>query len=645
LTLALLALAIAAAAPGTATAQSPTVLLVDGSGSMWGGLGAERASKFDLARAALRAALAKSAPSIRLGLVSFGHRRKADCSDVETVVLPQVGPAETVLAAVDKLNPKGKGPLSLALKEAAKSIEPDSPGTVILIHDGPDNCQQDPCAAAMEIARANPRLAVHVIGLALEKADAQRMSCVATATKGKMFDVRDAASLNASIAEAVRLAAQDPGEASAQADAQKAAAAADARPPAGAPGLRLSATLATSSAALTRPIAWRIAKSETPNEPLLRRSAAEIVQDLAPGKYVVDASLGTATAQQVVEVGSEGPTSVRLALNAGTVKLMARSTKAGDAIANPMLSISAAAEAPDAQSVREPIWIGRDPDAEVVVPAGKYVVRVEDGLASREALVAVAPGSLNDAQLILGAGRLELNAVAQTGGTTLDKVTFAISEDDPEAPGGRREIARSAAPQASFVLPAGTYYVSAASGAAEARDRIAIGAGGDVKHTVVLNVGRAILSAQLDGAPIAKDEEITFRVLRVDEQAREVARSMSATPDFVLTPGRYRFEAQLAGENVRAAADVDIVAGKDFRITLKLESAQITIRPAGASNLHWEVKDGVGRTVLRSGLGGMKTARLAPGRYTVHSDAGEDRGGHTFDLKPGEQRTVEIAPN
>src|SRR5262245_36052589 len=108
-------------APHAAQAQSPSpaVIVIDGSGSMWGNLGNERASKFDLARATLRLAFAKSAPNIRLGLVAFGHRRRSDCSDVETIASPQPGPAEPILTAIDKLNPKGKGPLALALKEAA----------------------------------------------------------------------------------------------------------------------------------------------------------------------------------------------------------------------------------------------------------------------------------------------------------------------------------------------------------------------------------------------------------------------------------------------------------------------------------------------------------------------------------------------
>jgi Ca-activated chloride channel family protein len=625
------------------------VIVIDGSGSMWGNLGNERASKFDLARSTLRLALAKSAPGIRLGLVAFGHRRRSDCSDVETIAPPVPGPAEPILAAIDKLNPKGKGPLALALKEAAKQVEPGSPGSLIVIHDGPDNCQQDPCTAALEIAKTNPRLAIHVISLALEKADAQRMSCITAPTKGRMFDVRDAPSLSAAIAEAVKLANLDEGAIAAQREPPDSGAT-GAQAPAGVPGLRLSAALAADGPALTRPIAWRLAKSEAPAVTILQRSAAEISEDLPAGKYVVNADLDTVKTQQVVEVGNEGPTVARLALNAGTLKLVARASKAGDAIANPLLSISAATEKSGARLLHEPVWLGRNPDAEVMLPAGNYIARVEDGLASREASLTVAAGSHNEAQLILGAGRLALDAVAQAGGAPLDQVTFAISEDDPEAPGGRREIARSAAPQPGFVLPAGTYYVAATSGAAEARDRIAVGAGSDVKHTVVLNVGRAVLSALLDGTAPPKDQEIHFRVLSVEDQGREIARSTNAKPEFLLTPARYRFEAQLAGESVRSAADVDIAAGREFRITLKLESAQVTIKPAGAAspsttNVHWEVKDGAGRTVLRSGLGAVKTARLAPGRYILRADVGEDRVDKAFDLKPGEQRTVEVAPH
>ena len=53
---------------------------------------------------------------------------------------------------------------------------------------------------------------------------------------------------------------------------------------------------------------------------------------------------------------------------------------------------------------------------------------------------------------------------------------FSISEDDPDAPKGRREVARSAARQAEFALPPGTYYVIARQGGVETRELLALDA-------------------------------------------------------------------------------------------------------------------------------------------------------------------------
>jgi Ca-activated chloride channel family protein len=340
---------------------------------------------------------------------------------------------------------------------------------------------------------------------------------------------------------------------------------------------------------------------------------------------------------QIVEVGAAGATAVKVPLAAGTLKIAARANKGADPVADPVVTISAAAT--EEHPVPAPVWIGRDPDAEVVVPAGSYTVRVEDGLASRGTNVAVAAGGRVEVPLILGTGKLELTAVSHAGGEPLGQVIFVVSEDDPEAAGGRREIARSADPRASFTLPAGTYYVSAISGRAQARERIAIGTGGVVKHALTLNVVRIELSAQLDGGAPPAGQPITFRVLGLEPTPHELARSTAPAAEFLLAPDRYRFEAQLGAQNVRAATDLDLVAGKDLKVTLKLDSGQITIKPA-AGEVRWEVRDGLGATVLRSGLGGAKSARLAPGRYVLRSDKGE----RSFDLKPGENRTLEVTP-
>ena len=122
-----------------ARSDGPAIVVLDGSGSMWGNIGNERPSKFDLARQALRQSLSNLSPRVKLGLMSFGQRRRADCSDVEVLAPPEAGPPERILSIADKLNPKGKGPLSLALRDAASQMPADTGGSVIVIHDGVDN--------------------------------------------------------------------------------------------------------------------------------------------------------------------------------------------------------------------------------------------------------------------------------------------------------------------------------------------------------------------------------------------------------------------------------------------------------------------------------------------------------------------------
>ena len=80
-----------------------------------------RQTKLVLAREALRRGLGKLSPQARVGLAVFGHRR-GDCSDVEVVRQPEPLDVGQVMAPLEQFNPRGRGPLTLALREAAKSL-------------------------------------------------------------------------------------------------------------------------------------------------------------------------------------------------------------------------------------------------------------------------------------------------------------------------------------------------------------------------------------------------------------------------------------------------------------------------------------------------------------------------------------------
>src|ERR1700752_2261625 len=83
------------------------VVIVDGSGSMWGPMEGARQTKLVLAREALRRGLGKLAPEARVGLAMFGHRR-GDCSDVEVVRPPEPLDVGQVMGPLEQLNPRGR---------------------------------------------------------------------------------------------------------------------------------------------------------------------------------------------------------------------------------------------------------------------------------------------------------------------------------------------------------------------------------------------------------------------------------------------------------------------------------------------------------------------------------------------------------
>ncbi len=625
--------------------ESPTVMfLLDGSGSMWGRLGSDKRPKFDFSRDALRETLSHIRPDVRVGLAAFGHRRRGYCADAEVIVPPQAGGAEQIMTPLAKMNATGKGPLVLGLREAAAAIGKAAPASIVLIHDDVDNCGRDVCAEAAEIAQSNPNLTVHTISLGLDKAKLQLMSCLPRLTGGKLFDVQDSAGLTSALDRVVKLAHLDveapaPVEAGPQAKGKPA--------PNAAPGLYLSAGLGPDSATLESPVRWRVSKSGTDGELIKEASAATLVEKVPPGTYEVEAGLGLANAHQSVDVKADGPTPLRVNLNAGVLKLLARPAKGARPLQTPTFTVTAMN---GEQAAAAPIWIGREAQPEIVLPAGKYRVSAENGLAHQEQVVTVAPATGTTFDATLATGRLELSATRGNapgqGEPITDGVTYIIYEDDPDAPLGRREVTRSAAPTPTFTLPARTYYITARSSGAEARDQIAIGAGDIVKRSLPLALAHISLSATLDGAPAPESLPLAFRVVRLDGEPREVVRTAAREPQLDLSAGRYRIEASVGTTNVKAATDVALAAGQSQKIALKLNAGHVTLKRAdeegaGVGDVFWEIKDEDQHTVLRTSQP-QPTALLAPGHYIVMSETRERPLQSAIEVKAGESRTIEI---
>lgn len=633
-----------------AAPQSSTMIVFDGSGSMWGRLdGDKKQSKLELGREALRASLAKVAPSARYGLVSFGHRRAGDCSDVEVVAPLAVGDPARIIQPLEKLNPRGRGPVVGALREAVKALGAGPQSSIVLVHDNADNCKQDACEMASEIAASHPRLKIHLVTLGIDADELERTVCLAKATGGRLFEVKDATGVAAAIDDAVKAAFGDPAVAKPLVPAAAAVVLPAATPsiPSGPPGFSLSAKLTASARPLGVPVRWRVLKpdGETVAYEGLASQALALVE---AGTYVVEGRAGQAMARFEATAADKGPTPFALTLDAAAVRITVRDAKDAPPSSTALATLRRVGTGTSEPNPR-PVWIGRAQDADFVLPAGAYSLHIQDSLIERDEPFTVAAGETVTRDIVLGAGRLELAAVTRPDGPTAEAVTYLIARDDPDAPEGRREIARSAAARPAFVLPAGTYYVTARSGPVEVRQRVGVGAGDVIKKVVSLGLAKVVVAAEVPVGKAASQnpvsrQPLSVRVLSLEGEPREIARGTALAPEFTLSAGRYRIEAAIGSLNVKAAQDIDVEAGSARRVALKLEANTLTLKLAGsAADVTWELKDAKGTLVARSSQA-LPSFVVAPGRYNVRCTAQGKMSEKAVDIvAEGPPRTVEFA--
>ena len=615
-------------------AEAPAAMFViDGSGSMWGRLEPDKRAKIDVIRDLVKAKISESGSS-RIGLTSFGHRRKGDCSDVE-VIAAATDVRDPVLAPLEKLNPRGKGPIATALREAAASLGPSRPASLIVIGDGVDNCQQDPCAAADEIAKSAPGVAIHMIAIGVDAAEHPRLACVAKATGGSFADVKDTVGLASAIDAVVKLALLAP-------DAPRAVTAATmpTAVPLGA-SLHASAALAEGGTLLTQALSWKIFKLDG-TDAVVSGQGSDIAATLDPGTYDVAAQLGAITARKSITVERGRPLNVVVPLNAARLRVRAGSVAANDVSASAIVTITHDGETAE----QRPPIVSRAGMFDGVIAPGAYIVTVADGGVRQTKPVALDIGADTTLDLVLGTGRLDVTAALREDGGAIEDVTFTVSEDDPDSPNGRREVARSRAANADFTLPAGTYYVTARSGPNEIRQRMAVGVGDTVKRVLVMPMIPLKVTTQIAGKNTSADQGIVTRITALDGDLREVSRSLAAETEVHLTPGRYRASVQLPGQRMLASQDVNLEAGKPAELVLKVEAAEVALRPAAGlstvkGDTFWEIVDAKGQPVWRTTVVEPK-ALLAPGRYTVRLESREKRSEAAFEVRSGERREIEV---
>ncbi|OJF98216.1 vWA domain-containing protein [Pararhizobium antarcticum] len=193
----------------TAMAEGRTIIVMDGSGSMWGQI--DGRAKLEIAQETVATVLGTISPDRELGLMAYGHRRKGSCEDIELMVPAAKGTSAGILDAVNKMRFLGKTPLTEAVRRAAISLRyTEEEATVVLVTDGLETCEADPCALGRELEAGGLKFTAHVVGFGLTREEGAQVACLAENTGGRYIQASNAKDLTDALNATVNEVAAKP---------------------------------------------------------------------------------------------------------------------------------------------------------------------------------------------------------------------------------------------------------------------------------------------------------------------------------------------------------------------------------------------------------------------------------------------------
>jgi len=185
-------------------------LIVDASGSMNGILGAD--TKFNIAKSLLedlaRQWSGLKEPAVNLAIRTFGseYPLEANQCDDTKMILP-VGAIDSIKVkeSLNLIQAKGSSPIAYALRKAAEDLgQQNEDRVVILLTDGKDTCEQDPCTVSKELYEGVYKIITHVVGFDVAQEDEATLKCIADASRGVFLVARNKEELASALDEALR---------------------------------------------------------------------------------------------------------------------------------------------------------------------------------------------------------------------------------------------------------------------------------------------------------------------------------------------------------------------------------------------------------------------------------------------------------
>ena len=204
----ILTCALVAVSAGTHAQEVRSIaLILDASGSMNAKL-AGGETRIEAAKAAVAAFVAKLDPHVRIAYRVYGHQsptKDRNCNDIELMVGfgPVSANRDIILAKTKTIKAQGYTPITDAIRLAAGDVAKEAgEHVVVLVSDGKETCQGDPCVVAKALAAADAKLVIHTIGFNVDSAARYQLQCMAKMARGFYSDASGAADLGAKLGEA-----------------------------------------------------------------------------------------------------------------------------------------------------------------------------------------------------------------------------------------------------------------------------------------------------------------------------------------------------------------------------------------------------------------------------------------------------------
>ena len=605
-----------------ALSEGKSILVLDASGSMWGQI--DGRAKLEIAREALAKVVGEMPAETEMGLMAYGHREKGSCEDIELIVPPAPGTGSAIIDAANSMKFLGKTPLSEAVRRAAEALKStEAKATVILITDGIETCDADPCALGTELEASGVDFTAHVVGFGLTAEEGAQVACLAENTGGTYIEAKDAGALQdalktAVVAEPAPAPAPDPAKLADNVD----------------PVLQLVAGGAEPDDALLADayFSFRALGADGSVADQEITIYGRSLGALTAGKYQMVTTLHNAVVSQEIEIGPETALSQPVAvLDAGVLNLQ-------------LLTEEGGAPHPEA------LWEMRGPEnvldtgyakALRVFPAAEYALVAQLGEVKASESVVITAGETTQKTVMLTAGIPVFTAYYAPGVPVEGEQSFEVVEAKVGLDGNRVSVRTDYGAGSAPELPPGDYVVIGSVGSAKVEVAFTVKAGERLEVPVVLNAGIAAFDA-----PNATAIEIVGAKPGLDGNRPHAYTHYG--PELVLTLSAGDYVAVVSSGEAKGEFPFTVKAAERVEVKAAVAVGVIAATAAGADEIViLAAKPGLdgSREVIGKHYGDAIEMKLPPGDYLVQASAGNGNAVNeqTVTVKPDERVEAALA--